>query len=349
VLNIIWNLFAFLMFGVAGLWGLVLARHNSWPFLLLTLGLLAALSWGFYQRRFARWRTVVGWSYTGLSLGILGGVGGQDRAFWLLAAWVVGTGLLLLTLPGRFNGLFWTISLLYLRPEGWSVPALQSREQVLAASPFTLHEVVKVTEQLDSGVVQQIERVLARLEVRYRGDSVESGQVLADLEGWIMVRYRHHRRLRQLPVSRDLAQVREVIREEDSPIELFSSPGWAGSGDLNLHAVLESGPYEIWVRFLGSEDSFRVQYLAAAAESDVTGTPELQREFETDFDRGFPCTSLTMTDVEASGWIVESAKLRLKRTNRSVQSYPDLASAEADVYKRYRAERQTRSPGRRES
>ena len=76
MLRAVWNLFALLMFGVAGIWGLGLARLDLWLALLLTLGLLAALSWGFYRRRYARWRTVVGWAYTGLSLGSLGGIGG---------------------------------------------------------------------------------------------------------------------------------------------------------------------------------------------------------------------------------------------------------------------------------
>ena len=341
-----WNVLALLMFGGAGLWGLVLSRLNLWPALLLTLGSLAALSWGCYGRRYARWRTVVGWAYTGLSLGILGGIGGQGRPFWVLAAWVVGIGVLLLVLPGRFNGLFWTAGLLYLRPAGWSVAAAQSREQVLAASPFTLHEVVRVTEQLEGGVVQQAERVMDRLECRYQGEPIEHSKVLTDLEDWVLTRYRQYRRLRRLPVSQEITPRREVSREEDSPIELFSSPEWDSSAELSLHRALESSPFEIWVRFLGSADHFRVQYRATPERPEPPGTPGLQREFQTDFDRGFPATFLTMADIEGFGWITEGATLRLKRTNRSVQRYPDLATAEADVWARYRSQRRIRNADR---
>lgn len=275
MLRAVWNLLALLMFGVAGIWGLGLARLDLWLALLLTLGLLAALSWGFYRRRYARWRTVVGWAYTGLSLGSLGGIGGQNGPFWMLAAWVVGIGILLLTLPNRFNGLFWTVSLLHLRPAGWSVAAAQSREQVLTASPFTLHEIIRVTEQLEGGVVQQTERVLNRLECRYQGEPIEDSQKLADLEGWILTRYRHYRWLWRLPVSQEITPRREVIREEDSPVELFGSPEWASSGELNLYGALESSPFEIWVRFLGSADNFRAQYRAAPERPDLPGTSAL--------------------------------------------------------------------------
>ena len=347
MLSAVWNLLALVMFGAAGIWGLVLSRLNLWPALLLSLGILAALSWGFYGCRYARWRTVVGWAYTGFSLGILGGIGGQDRPFWLLAAWVVGTGVLLLTLPGRFNGLFWSAGLLYLRPAGWSVAAAQSREQVLAASPFTLHEVVRVTEQLEGGVVQQAERVMDRLECRYQGEPVENSKVLTDLEDWVLARYRQYRQLRRLPVSQEITPRREVSREEDSPIELFRSPEWDSWGELSLHAALESSPFEIWVCFLGSADSFRVGYRTTLKSPGMPATPDLQREFQTDFDRGFPATFLTMADIEESGWIIESVTLRLKRTNRSVHTYPDLASAEADVWARYRSQRQARNPERR--
>ena len=346
MLRAVWNFLAPLMFGGAGLWGLVLARLNLWPALLLSLGILAALSWGFYRRRFARWRTVVGWAYTGLSLGILGGIAGQDRPFWLLAAWVVGIGILLLTLPGRFNGLFWTAGLLYLRPAGWSVAAAQSREQVLAASPFTLHEVVRVTEQLEGGVVQQAVSVMDRLECRYQGDPVENSRVLTDLEDWVLTRYRHYRYMRRLPVSQEITPRREVSREEDRPVELFGSSEWDSSGELGLLGALEGGPFEIWVRFLGSADSFRVGYRATPERHDLPATSDLQREFQTDFDRGFPSTFLTMADVERFGWITESVTLRLKRTNRSVHTYPDLASAEADVWARYRSQRRARNPER---
>ena len=257
MLTFTWNLLALLMvpvagLPVAGLWGYALVRMAAYFPLILGLGLLAALSWGFYPHRFARWRTVVGWAYSGLSLGVLGGVGAGTRPFWVSGPAVLVSGVILLVLPDRFNRLFWTAALLWIRPAGWSGPQAQTREQVLADSPFTLHEVVRVTEQLAGGVVQQSRRKLDRLECKYRGEPVETSQTITGLEDWTPARYRRYRHLRRLPMSAEVAPDREVVLEEEHPLETYSTPEWQDRTELGPFQVLESSPFTLWATFLRS-------------------------------------------------------------------------------------------------
>ena len=330
-----WNLLAFLVVGPAGLFGFALARWGQYPALAGVIAVLAGLSWGFYPRRFASWRTVVGWAYTGLSLGILGGIGSGQigagrQAFWVLALGVMGAGVLLLLLPDLFNSLFWTAALLRAHPAGWSRPEAQSREEVLAASPFTLHEVVKVTEQLDGGMVQQSERRVDRLECRYRGEAVKTGKLLADLEGWTLERYRQYRTLRRLPVSLDVSPPREVTREEDQELELYSSPQWHAGRELSLQEALLGSPFGLWVRFLNAEAEYAVTYIGAEAG-------RLERRYQ--YLQGHDYDDLGQEELEDRGLIVERVTLRLASTGRVLSVYSDLGSAEAEIWARYRAQR----------
>ena len=335
MLIFVWNLLALLMVPLAGLWGYGLVRMAAFVPLVLSFGLLAAVSWGFYPRRFARWRTVVGWAYSGLSLGVIGGLGAATHPFWVSALAVLVGGILLLLLPDRFNRLFWTAALLRIRPEGWSGPQAQNRERVLAESPFTLHEVVKVTEQLAGGVVQQSQRKLDRLECRYRGEPIETAQRIADLEDWTLARYRCYRRLWRLPVSADIAPDREVVREEEHPVETYSSPGWHSRTELALFQVLESGPFQLWATFLrpGTEDQeeeYQVLYRS---------TPDAGQERVYSYTQGRDYAEISQEELEYRGLIVEKVKLKLGSTGRTLGSYPDLASAEAEVWARYLAQR----------
>ncbi|WP_407539270.1 hypothetical protein Q0M94_14000 [Deinococcus radiomollis] len=340
-----WNLLALLMVPVAGVWGYALVRMTAAGPLLVTFVLLAALSWGFYQRRFARWRTVVGWTYSGLSLGTMGGVGASTQPFWVSALAVIVSGVLLLLLPDRFNRLFWTAALLRNRPPGWSGPQTQSREQVLADSPFTLHEVVKVTEQLVGGVVQQSGRKLDRLECRYRGEPVETAQQATGLEEWILARYRHYRHLRRLPVSAEVAPDREVVREEEQPLETYSTEAWHGRTKLGLFQVLESSPFELWVTFLRSgtgeqEPEYQVLYRTGLGITgpDTEGMGAVQERLYS-YTQGRDYAEISQAESERSGMIVEKVTLKLRRTGRTLGSYPDLASAEAEVWARYLSQR----------
>ncbi|MGY2892210.1 hypothetical protein [Deinococcus sp. UYEF24] len=333
-----WNLLALLMVPVAGLWGYALVRMAAYVPLLLCLMLLAALSWGFYPRRFARWRTVVGWTYSGVSLGVMGGVGSSVSSvqpFWVSALAVIVSGVVLLVMPDRFNRLFWTAVLLRIRPAGWSGPLAQNRERVLADSPFTLHEVVKVTEQLAGGIVQQSQRRLDRLECRYRGEPVQTAQKITDLEDWTLARYRRYRQLRRLPVSTEVAPDREVVREEERPAETYSAPEWHGRVELGLFQALERSPFALWIMFLrpGAEEQspeYQVLYR--------TGPDAVQERLYC-YVQGREYAEISQGESELRGLIVEKVTLKLSGTGRTLGSYPDLASAEAEVWARYRWQR----------
>ncbi|WP_407570987.1 hypothetical protein [Deinococcus altitudinis] len=330
-----WNLLALLMVPVGGVWGYALVKTAAYVPLVVSLALLAALSWGFYPRRFARWRTVVGWAYSGLSLGVMGGAGSSVHPFWASVLAVLVVGVVLLLLPDRFNRLFWTAALLRIRPPGWSVPQVQTREQVLADSPFTLHEVIKVTEQLAGDVVQESQRKLDRLECRYRGEPVQTSQQIADLEAWTLARYRRYRHLRRLPVSAEVAPDREVVREEEHAVETYGTPEWRGREELAPFRALASGPFTLWVTFLrpGAEEQtpeYQVFYRIG---------PDAVQERLYCFSQGHEFTEINLEETEQRGLIVEKVTLRLSGTGRTLGSYPDLASAEAEVWTRYLRQR----------
>ena len=181
----------------------------------LSFALIAALSWRFPLRRHDRWRTVVGWTYTGLSVGMIGGLSATLQPFWLAALAVTVSSLVLLTLPEWFGTQYWTARILLVRPAGWSGSATPGRDDVLLASPFTLHRVVKITEQVEGAVVQHSGRSFDRFEARYSGDAARSSQNLDDLEEWILTLCRRARRLWGLPLAPELAPRRERSREED--------------------------------------------------------------------------------------------------------------------------------------
>jgi len=321
-----WNVLTLLAFVLAGLGTYVSVRLGAWWTPLAALPVLAACSWGFYRQRYVSWRTLVGWTYTGVALGTLGAVGSAASPFWLAAALVLATGTVLLLLPGLMNGWVWTAALLRARPAGWTDAAPQDRETVLAVSPFTLHEVVKVREVLQGGVVQQEDRRVDRLEIRYGGDAVHSGQKAADLEDWVLARYRQYRRLQRLPLSPDLAPTREVTREEATRLDPYGSDGWHGTRELTREEVLATSPVHLDVTFLGQPGPYRAEY--------APGTP---RRFT--FMQGREYDELLDDDVPERGWIVERVNLVLTATGRVLGSEPDLDDAERAVLARYRAQR----------
>ncbi|UQN07495.1 hypothetical protein [Deinococcus sp. QL22] len=330
----LWNLSALLAFLITGLWGFLLVSAHAFLLLPLTLILLAALNWGFYRSRFRRWRTVMTWAYIGFSLGILVGVGGGVKPFWVSATTIVASAFVFLVLPYRFNQLVWTLALLRARPPGWSGPQAQNRAEVLASGPFTLHEVFRVTEHVEGGMVQKAERELDRLECRYQGEPVATDKLLSELENWVLARYRAYRTLRRLPISAEVRPPRDVVREEAQPIELYGSAAWAGSKPLADFEVFLHSPYQLWVKCLQVDLEYRLQYAGQQERIFVCGS-----EYGYS-DRGDDHYSeVTQAEAEREGLILEAVTLKLRSTGQTVGKHADLASAESEVLRRYRSQR----------
>ena len=331
-----WNLLALLMVPVAGFWGYATLRTGAFPLLAVTFAFLAALSWGFPSRRHARWRTVVGWTYTGLSVGVIGGVGAGLQPFWLAALAVTVGSLVLLTLPEWFGTQYWTARMLLERPAGWSGPETPGRDDVLLASPFTLHRVVKVTEQVEGAVVQHSDRSFDRFEARYGDDAARSSQTLGDLEEWVLTLYRRARRLRGLPLLPELAPRQERSHEENLPVHLYPD-AWLTASELSFADAVLSAPFTVLVRFL-HDSEYRVVY---GNEGD-----RLSRAFETEFSGGDPRefypVTLSQMETRRRGLIAEKVTLQWTRSGRVLGTFPDLAGAEAEVWRRYGASRRVR-------
>ena len=167
-------------------------------------------------------------------------------------------------MPYAVNKLFWTAQLLPFQPAGWSEPTPVPRETVLTTSPFSLHEITRVTEQRSGNVGQEQDRQLDRRELRFRGEPVERDESLAALEEWVLARYRQYRSLRRLPLAEDVCGEQSITREEDRQLDLYSTPLWASSnGTLSLHEALLSSPFQVWATLLQDSAPSEVQYRSA--------------------------------------------------------------------------------------
>ncbi|UBV45424.1 hypothetical protein LAJ19_20035 (plasmid) [Deinococcus taeanensis] len=333
----LWNFLALLAFLSGGLWGVLLLSARAFLLLPATLIILAGLCWGFYRGRFRRWRTAVTWAYIGLGLGMLWGIGVSVKPLWLSGAAIMAAAMLLLVLPSSFNQLFWTLAVLLARPPGWSAPTAHSRAEVLASGPFTLHEVFKVTEHVEGGVVQKAERELDRLECRYRGEPVETARRLPELEDWVLARYRHYRAFRRLPVSPEVSPARDVVREETQPVNPYGSAVWAGPKPLADFEVLMHSPYHLWVKFLQADAAYQVQYADRGGQQERLFVCGAESGYSDRGDEHY--REVTQADLDRDGLLVETVTLTLGSTGQVQGLFGDLASAESEVVRRYRAQR----------
>ena len=140
-----------------------------------------------------------------------------------------------------------------------------------------------------------------------------------------------------MPLAPELAPRRERSREEDVPVHLYPD-AWPTASDLDFAAAISSAPFTVLVRFL-HDSEYRVLY---GGENS-----QLSRAFETEFGGGdpreFSPVTLSQDEPARRGLITEGVTLRWTQSGRVLGTFPDLAAAETEMWRRYVASRRARS------